>query len=121
MDFTERLNLYLEGGMITEKDVDDINAIINMFKDKYGYVLQEENADTFIAHLCAAFGRVSTKEEVTALPNEVKNELEGLDSYALSRQMLQDVLAVIQNPLNNVEQDYALLHINNLISKMSGN
>ena len=28
MDFTERLNLYLEGGMIQPADVDDIQAII---------------------------------------------------------------------------------------------
>ena len=44
MDFSERLQLYKEGGMISEKDVDDVNAIIKMFKDEYGVELQEENA-----------------------------------------------------------------------------
>ena len=49
MDFTERLNLYLEGGMIQPDDVADVQAIITMFDQKYHIVLQEENADTFIA------------------------------------------------------------------------
>lgn len=77
MDFTERLNLYLEGGMIQPDDVADVQAIITMFDQKYHIVLQEENADTFIAHLCAAFGRSATGEEVEPLPPEVKAELEG--------------------------------------------
>ena len=91
MDFTERLNLYLEGGMIQPEDVADIQAIIAMFDTKHHIILQEENADTFIAHLCAAFGRAVSEEEVEPLPPEVKAELEGLDSYPKSKEMLQDV------------------------------
>ena len=116
MDFTERLNLYLEGGMIQPEDVADIQAIITMFDTKYHIILQEENADTFIAHLCAAFGRTASGEEVEPLPPEVKTELEGLDSYPKSKEMLQEVMAAARNRLNETEQDYALLHINNLIA-----
>ena len=119
MDFTERLNLYLEGGMIQPDDVADVQAIITMFDQKYHIVLQEENADTFIAHLCAAFGRSATGEEVEPLPPEVKAELEGLDSYPQSLQMLKDVMAATRNRLNPTEQDYALLHTNNLIARLA--
>ncbi|WP_303015288.1 PRD domain-containing protein [Holdemania massiliensis] len=119
MDFTERLNLYLEGGMIQPEDVADIQAIIAMFDTKYHIILQEENADTFIAHLCAAFGRAVSGEEVEPLPPEVKAELEGLDSYPKSKEMLQDVMAAVRNRLNETEQDYALLHINNLIARLN--
>lgn len=119
MDFTERLNLYLEGGMIQPEDVADIQAIIAMFDTKYHIILQEENADTFIAHLCAAFGRTASGEEVEPLPPEVKTELEGLDSYPKSKEMLQDVMAAARNRLNETEQDYALLHINNLIARLN--
>ena len=119
LDFTERLNLYLEGGMIQPEDVADIQAIIAMFDTKYHIILQEENADTFIAHLCAAFGRAVSGEEVEPLPPEVKAELEGLDSYPKSKEMLQDVMAAARNRLNETEQDYALLHINNLIARLN--
>ena len=119
MDFTERLNLYLEGGMIQPEDVADIQAIIAMFDTKHHIILQEDNADTFIAHLCAAFGRTASGEEVESLPPEVKAELEGLDSYPKSKEMLQDVMAAARNRLNETEQDYALLHINNLIARLN--
>lgn len=116
MNFDERLELYREGGMLTDNDVKNVNAIINMFKEDYGVVLEEENADFFIAHICAAYGRNVTKEEVDALPDAVRNELEGLDTYKESLQVLERLLEVTDSPLSDVEKDYALLHINNLIS-----
>ena len=117
MDFTERLELYKEGGMITDADIEDINAVVDLFKKEYGVVLEEENVGTFIAHLCAAYGRLVSKEEVDELPKEVVEELESLDTYEESKQILKKVMDVTKNPLNETEQGYALLHINNLIAQ----
>ena len=101
MDFTERFELYKEGGMITDADIEDIKAVIALFKDKYGVTLEEENA----------------KEPVDELPKEVVDELESLDTYDLSKKILEEVMQVTKNPLNETEQGYALLHINNLIAQ----
>ena len=120
MDFTERLDLYKEGGMLDDKDIADVQAIIKMFKDEYGYELQEENADTFIAHICSAYSRNKTGELVEELPEPVRQEIEGLDSYQQSLQILNRLIEVTQNPLSQVEKDYALLHINNLIARFKG-
>ena len=117
MDFSERLDLYKEGGMISDADIEDINAVVDLFRNEYGVVLEEENAGTFIAHLCAAYGRLVSKEEVYELPEEVVAELESLDTYEESKQILQRVMEVTKNPLNETEQGYALLHINNLIAQ----
>jgi len=79
--------------------------------------LEEENAAPFIAHLCAAYGRLVTKEEVDELPEAVVSELKSLDTYELSKEILKKVMNVTKNPLNETEQGYALLHINNLIAQ----
>ena len=115
MNFDERLELYREGGMLTDNDVKNVNAIIAMFKDDFGVTLEEENADFFIAHVCAAYGRNVTKEEIDPLPDAVRNELEGLDTYEESLKVLERLLEVTDSPLTDVEKDYCLLHINNII------
>ena len=122
MDFTERFELYKEGGMINDEDIKDINAVIELFKKEYGITLEEENASMFIAHLCAAYGRLSSKEPVDEVPEEVLKELESLDTCEESKEVLKKVMKATNNPLNEVEQGYALLHINNLIAqfKQSG-
>ena len=117
MDFTERFELYKEGGMINDGDIEDLNAVIRLFKDEYGVTLEEENASMFIAHLCAAYGRLTSSEPVDELPEEVLNELESLDTYEESKEILEKVMNATKNPLNEIEKGYALLHINNLIAQ----
>lgn len=117
MDFSERFDLYKEGGMIDDEDIRDLEAVIGLFKEKYGVILEEENAAPFIAHLCAAYGRLKTGEEVEELPAEVDEQLKALESYDLSEQILQEVMNATHNPLNDIEKGYALLHINNLIAQ----
>ena len=117
MDFTERFELYKEGGMINDEDIKDLNAVIDLFKNEYGVTLEEENASMFIAHLCAAYGRLASKEPVDEVPEEVLKELESLDTYEESKEILEKVMKATNNPLNETEQGYALLHINNLIAQ----
>ena len=117
MDFTERFELYKEGGMISDADIEDLNHVIDLFKEKYGVLLQEENASMFIAHLCAAYGRLTSKEPVDEVPAEVMEELESLETYEESKEILENVMKVTKNPLNEIEKGYALLHINNLIAQ----
>lgn len=121
MDFSERLNLYREGGMLTDEDIKDIEAILALFKDKYEMVLEEENADFFIAHISAAYNRNKTAEPVEELPEEVMSELLSLATYDKSKEILDDILRVTHNPLSETERNYALLHINNLLANFKGN
>ena len=46
-----------------------------------------------------------------------EEELESLDTYEESKEILKKVMDATKNPLNETEQGYALLHINNLIAQ----
>ncbi len=119
MDFKDRLDMYQEGGMINSEDVADINAVIKLFKDKYGIQLSEENASFFIAHLAAAYSRNASKEELEELPDGVIEEVKALASYDESLCILDDIIEVTNNPLNSIEKKYILLHLNNLITNLT--
>lgn len=116
MDFTERLEMFLEGEMITEDDVRNINNMLDMFKEKYGVTLTEENAATFVSHVCAAFYRYSAGEEIDPLPQELVDQVASLETYELSLEVYDNIMKVIEKPFSDVERGYVLLHINNLIS-----
>ena len=51
----------------------------------------------------------------------VRNELEGLDTYNESLQVLKRLLEVTDSPLSDIEKDYVLLHINNVIRHFKEN
>ena len=72
--------------------------------------------------LLPTFVRRMAAFPVDEVPEEVLKELESLDTYEESKEILSKVMKATNNPLNEVEQGYALLHINNLIAqfKQSG-
>lgn len=115
-DFKERLEMFKEGEMIDDEDIKSINNIIDVFQNKYNVTLCEENASTFISHVCAAFYRFANNEEVDPLPDEVFKEIESLDTYQDSLNIFNDVMQVVHKPFSDSERAYVLLHINNLIS-----
>ena len=114
-DFTERLEMFLEGEMITADDVRNINNMLNMFKEKYDVTLCEENASTFVSHVCAAFYRYSAGEEIDPLPEELMEQITSQPTYELSVEVFENIMKVIEKPFSDVEKGYVLLHINNLI------
>ncbi len=121
MDFEERLKLYTEGGMITDNDVKVVHEIIDMFEKEYGIVLTEENAGMFIAHLCAAFGRNVSKEKIPPVSEDMMQELVTLESYPKSLEILDRLRQITKGSLNSTEEEYALLHINNLLATVKVN
>ena len=121
MDFEERLRLYTEGGMINDNDVKVVHEIIEMFEKEYGIVLTEENAGMFIAHLCAAFGRNVSKEKIPPVSKDMMQELVTLESYPKSLEILDRLRQITKGSLNSTEEEYALLHINNLLATVKVN
>lgn len=121
MDFEERLQLYTEGGMINDNDVNVVHEIIAMFEKEYGIVLTEENAGMFIAHLCAAFGRNVSKEKIPPVSKDMMQELVTLESYPKSLEILDRLRQITKGSLNSTEEEYALLHINNLLATVKVN
>lgn len=117
MDFSERLTLYVEGGLITSDDVKDIEKIIVLFDEKYHIQLCEENASFLIAHICAMYHRNQINEEIDDLSDQEIREVKQLKTYPKSIEILEDIVEVIRINVNAVERNYLLLHINAILQQ----
>lgn len=118
MDFTERLETLKEAGMLDDTGISDVQKVLEIFRRDYGVVLEEENASMFIAHLCAAYNRNQTHEEVPPLEEENRKEIRALPTYSRSEEILHKMMDATENPLSKAEQEYILMHINNLIGNL---
>ncbi len=117
MDFSERLNLYVEGGLITSVDVKDIKKIIVLFDEKYHIQLCEENASFLIAHICAMYHRNQINEEIDDLSDQEIREVKQLKTYPKSIAILEDVVKNMHINVKEVERNYLLLHINAILQQ----
>lgn len=117
MDFSERLNLYVEGGLITSVDVKDIEKIIVLFDEKYHIQLCEENASFLIAHICAMYHRNQINEEIDDLSDQEIREVKQLKTYPKSIAIFEDVVKNMHINVKEVERNYLLLHINAILQQ----
>lgn len=117
MDFSERLNLYVEGSLITSVDVKDIEKIIVLFDEKYHIQLCEENASFLIAHICAMYHRNQINEEIDDLSDQEIREVKQLKTYPKSIVILEDVVKNMHINVKEVERNYLLLHINAILQQ----
>ncbi|MBQ4343480.1 MAG: PRD domain-containing protein [Erysipelotrichaceae bacterium] len=118
-DFTDRLDLYKDAGMLTEKEVDDVFRVLDLFKNEYEVVLCEENAEFFIAHLSAALHRNDSGEEVIPMPEEAMNQLRDEPHFSLSETILNQIIARVETEIRKEEYGYLLLHLCALIAKLT--
>ena len=91
MDFQERFKLYIDGGMITMNDIEDIKNIIRLFDEKYHIELCEENASFFISHICAMYHRNQTNERLDDITDNEMEEIQNLKTYSKSLRILEDI------------------------------
>ena len=115
MDFQERFKLYIDGGMITMNDIEDIKNIIRLFDEKYHIELCEENASFFISHICAMYHRNQTNERLDDITDNEMEEIQNLKTYSKSLRILEDIKREIKIQVNDVEGKYLLLHINQIL------
>lgn len=115
MDFQERFKLYIDGGMITMNDIEEIKNIIRLFDEKYHIELCEENASFFISHICAMYHRNQTNERLDDITDNEMEEIQNLKTYSKSLRILEDIKKEIQIHVNDVEGKYLLLHINQIL------
>lgn len=118
MDFTTRLDILKNAGMLTEQDHGRICQVIDYFATEQGIGLTEENASSMITHLCAALGRIQRGEPVEPLDEEVyestKEEPTFKQAYAITQELVARILPDLPEP----EQKFLTMHIGVLLAAL---
>ena len=115
MDIMERIGLLKEYNIADQTAYDDLVAIIKLIRERFGILLTEENAGVMITHIAAAFGRNRSGESVNPLVEAAVRELREHPCHSQAAEMLEALQGVITNELNEIEREFVLLHLCNLL------
>jgi len=116
MELMDRVMTLKEYNMMNEVAYKDILFIIKLIEEEYKIALSEENAGIMITHMSSAFRRNDTGEEIDALCRSTLEEISEAQEYPKAKQILDSIIAGIENELSQKEREYFLVHICNLIA-----
>ena len=115
MDIMERVNMLKDCDMINEEAYSDILSIINIFKEDFSIILDEDNAGVMITHMSMAFRRNETKEKIEPIGRDTYNQAVELEEYQKASEILDKIEQATKNELSNDEKEFFIVHICTLL------
>ncbi|TCL60121.1 hypothetical protein EDD76_103314 [Kineothrix alysoides] len=117
MDIMERINIMKDYDLIDQIIYNDLAAIIDVFKES-GILLNEENAGIMITHIASAFIRNKTKEKIESLDREIIKDMQNDPMFDEACRIFCMIKSRIQNHFNEIEREFALVHICTVLNNM---
>lgn len=114
MELKDRVKTLVDSTLITRKDGNVLLKIVEIIYKKYDVILKEDNAAVLITHLFGVLSRTGNSITIDDVPEIVLKEIQSNSNYKLALDIVGTISENIS--LNEVEKNYVLLHLVNIIS-----
>jgi len=115
MDLTERLNILLESGQITELVYNKLLKMIKAFPIKFGIELTEENGAMMITHIAQAIMRVEKGEKINEPDPLIIEQLKNEGQYMKMSDIYDKTCLLLEMDFPAYEKWFVLVHLGKLI------
>lgn len=116
MELKIRLDILKDSGQITEDIYYRLVKVINLFKEKNGIELTEENGAMFITHLSSALKRMESNDIVNKMDELMLEEIKKDSNYNKTLEIV-DELEKVTGKFPIEEKDFIEMHICTLLNK----
>lgn len=120
MDLKGRLDILCNSGAISNCTKTVMLNVIEMFKEKHGIKLTEENGAMMVTHLSMAIMRVKNNEPVKTIDEEVYKETTESEYFEKANLIYKNLADVLDVVLPEDEKKYMLVNICVILEKELG-
>lgn len=117
MQLNNRLQILKDSCQISCENYQDMLKVIEMFKEKFGIELTEENGSMFITHLAIAYDRVNKNEHIEATLDIIDEEIKNNKNYDKSEEIFMELQNQLDKSLPDNEKTFILMHLCVLLDK----
>lgn len=117
MNFDEseqRIQILFDGDVISKEVYSDCKKVIGILKDS-GREYDNEKMGIFITHIAMALQRISKGEIESPVGDEIVNQMKTDSDYDTAKNLLNQIQEQINQALPDVEKDYLMIHLCNLL------
>lgn len=111
MELSERLDLFMSSGQISEMTYRALLKVIDKLEQQYGIVLTEENGAMFVTHLSIAIERIKKQEYIEAVDKEIYKEIENDLSFGRAEQAFGLIQQESNITIPDNEKGYIMIHL----------
>lgn len=106
----QRLQILNQSGLLSDAHVHTANNLRQLFLQRYGIELTEENSSAFFTHFCMALHRLEHGEAIAPVDSLIYDELQDQDDYE-NADLIAEELNRCVVALPESERGYVLMHL----------
>lgn len=111
MELLVRLNILKDAGQISEETYKSLIKVIEMFSNKWGIALTEENGAMLITHLSTAIERIKKGNIIDGIDAQVYKEIESHPSYEKCSKVIKDIEEQTEIKIPEGEETFIMMHL----------
>lgn len=120
-EFENRLTILKLAGQIGDNSIELATRVLVALKSEHDISLTEQNGAMLITHIVMANERVISGNVVEPLANIIKEQLNNDPNIARAKLVTNTVVKEFGTDFDEVERDYILMHICNLVGSPNAN
>ncbi|RPF48715.1 PRD domain-containing protein [Hydrogenoanaerobacterium saccharovorans] len=117
MSLELRLGILRQSEMLSDNNYHKIQQVISYFKEKQNIDLNEENAATFITHLCSSLERISKGEKINEIDKDVYSSVKEESTFDQAVLISKDLQAMLPE-IPDSELKFIIMHIGVLLGRI---
>ncbi|MEE8681030.1 MAG: PRD domain-containing protein [Olsenella sp.] len=114
-DLEQRIEILQQSGFFDESGRKDIEAMIRVLTEKYGFPRNDETLGVLVTHVAAALKRQKDGEEIDPIDAGVLEDVKSSEVYPEAKKIQEDVIAAMEHKLPEDEKDFILVHVGGLL------
>lgn len=111
----QRLEILQQSGFFDESGRRDLDAMIRVLAEKYGFPRNDETLGVLVTHVAAALKRQKDGEEINPIDAGVLQDVGSSDVYPEAKKIQTDVVDAMEHKLPEAEKDFILVHVGGLL------
>lgn len=118
-EFENRLTILKTAGQIGDKSIELAAKVLKQLAEQHNITLTEQNGAMLITHIVMANERIISGNPVEPLATIIKDQLEVDSNIEQAKQVTATVIEQFEEGFDEVERDYILMHICNLVGSLN--
>lgn len=120
-EFENRLMILKSAGQIGDDSIALASKVLSSLENKYNIILNEQNGAMLITHIVMANERIISGNTVEPLADVIKDQLATDPNIEKATLVTNSVIEEFGESFDEVERDYILMHICNLVGSLDAN
>lgn len=120
-EFENRLIILKTAGQIGDESINLASRVLTNLESQHDITLTEQNGAMLITHIVMANERIINRNTVEPLADIIKEQLMVNPNIEKAVIITDSVINEFGDNFDEVERDYILMHICNLVGSLDGN